>query len=270
MIRVFPFILFLFLACKEDTSSKVKLASYNGEDLYLSDISHKIPSLSEEDSLRYVNQLVEEWLRETIILGDAKKKVDVSKIKPFVQSYENELILGEYEKTLINEKLNTNVTQADILVFLENNELNFTGKDEYYQLRFGKFKSTISNLESVDALWEEKLWDSLTMYCSKFAEICQLDEKWMSLTELKQFLPQELLKPNVLKEEQYLQRSKDQFEYFLYLTDKKKESSTMNESVKAKIKNLILLERSNNILKEHKKELYQKELDDQKFKSYLN
>ncbi len=269
-MRFFPIVILFLFACKENTSSKVKLASYDGEDLFLSDISHKIPSLSAEDSVRYINQLVEEWLRETIILADAKKEIDLSTIKPFVKSYENELILGEYDKGLIEKKLNTSISETDILSFIEKNELDFSEEVEYYNLRFAKFKSSVSDLEKVDLLWEKKEWSSLTMYCSNFAEICQLDEKWMSLTELKQFLPAELLKTNVLKEKKYLQRSKDQFEYFLYLSDKKTASNTLDETSRAKIKELILLERSNEILKEHKKNLYQKELEDQKFKSYLN
>ncbi len=263
------FLLLLF-ACQNNQQREI-LAKFDGMALYQDEVIQSVPQLkSNQDTIAFLNQRAEEWMRSKMLLQEAKKSIDLKKINPLVENYQNELIILQFEKNLLDNALDTFISPTQIEQFAQREHVNFETEEELIKVKFGKFKSTVADLEKLDKFWDEKKWDKVEEYCGTFAEICLLKDEWQTLTELKQFFPDKVFDQNVFNKVGYSQKSFDSFEYFLSIVDYQEKSEGLSTHAKEKIKKLILLERSNKILKSYKEDLYNRSLENQKIKFYLN
>ena len=118
-----------------DDHSPVVAIVYNRE-LRSSDLEGLVPAgLSSEDSLTVVKNYVEQWIRQSVILAKAEKNVKTDFSRE-LQEYKNSLLAYAYERQIIDQLLDTLVTEAQI--------------EEYYSQHKDEFvlKSSI-----VKAVW---------------------------------------------------------------------------------------------------------------------
>lgn len=262
--------LLIIISCSSKKEENI-LADVNGEKLYLSDIVASIPSLdSGQDSMSFINQRAEQWTREQIILAQAKKEIESQETEKLIKDYRNQLLITQYENKLMSQNLDTIVREDEIISYIRDNNIDVDQGGPLVKAKFGKFRSNQPDLEKVDTLWQSKKWDKLKSYCGTFAEVCVLNDKWISLTELQQYFPKEIFNSDVLEKKGYHQKSGSRYEYFLSITDFQKKSEGISELDKQKIKKLILHARSKSFLKEYKEKLYQESLNNQKIKFYFN
>lgn len=263
--------LLTILSCTRGDKKENILADVNGTKLYQTDIVAGIPTFdSEQDSMRFINQLAEEWTREQIILAQAKKESTSKDIERLVDNYRNELLISQYEQNLINKNLDTIVTETQISDYIRDNNISIKKGGPMVIAKFGKIRNNKPDLEKIDSLWQSEKWEDIKTYCGTFAEVCKLTDDWISLTELQQYFSAEIFGSDVLKKKAYSQKSDNKYEYFLSIIDYKKESEGISPSEKIKVKKLILHNRSMEYLKAYKEKLYQESLDDQKIKFYFN
>src|SRR5579872_3285616 len=85
--------------------------------LYSSDLQSIIPKgRSKADSLSIILKYIDQWVNEQILLHQAKnnlseKQMDINKQ---IDDYKNALIIYEYEKELVRQKLDTVVNDDEI------------------------------------------------------------------------------------------------------------------------------------------------------------
>jgi hypothetical protein len=138
------FIVFLsgcsFFNKKVETDSDV-IARVNEELLYASDLEQLTKGLSSSDSLQVLRNYAETWVRKKLLLQKAKDNIsedDVS-IARNVEDYKEVLLLHEYEKELIQQKLDTAVSAQQLQDLYEKMKQDFLLPEDVYQIYYINF-----------------------------------------------------------------------------------------------------------------------------------
>ena len=125
-------------ACSKQTSSSEEdkgkqIAKVNTSILYASDLK-QIPQagLSKSDSLAFVQTYINKWAYNEIFYQQAVNYLTEEElnVEKELEEYKKELLTYKFQTKLINEKLDTNVTQAQIEEYYNNNAQNFLLKNK--------------------------------------------------------------------------------------------------------------------------------------------
>ena len=137
----------LLCSCKETEPKKdsrdIKdqiVATYKSNKLFYSDIEPMISSFtSSEDSTNLVSGAIDRWTKEVIFLEEAKRVIDQNEILDLVEDYKNSLILDRFENKLINEKLDTLISDQELLKYYNSNKSEYKLDGPIIRMLFAKF-----------------------------------------------------------------------------------------------------------------------------------
>jgi len=81
---------------------------------------------SSEDSALIINAYIERWLRNQVMLYEAKNQIeDMERIDEMVEDYRRSLILYDYEEQLTTAMLDTIVDNEEVIDYYEENQKDF-------------------------------------------------------------------------------------------------------------------------------------------------
>ena len=101
------------------------VASVYNRELHRSDLEGLVPAgLSAEDSTAVVKNYVEQWIRQAVILSKAEKNVKNDFARE-LQDYRNSLLAYAYERQIIDQLLDTLVTEAQIREYYNEHQNEF-------------------------------------------------------------------------------------------------------------------------------------------------
>lgn len=180
MNRMFSlFLIVLLSGCsffkkKVETDADV-IARVNDELLYASDLQQLTRGLNSNDSLQVLRNYAETWVRKKLLLQKAKDNIsedDVS-IARNIEDYKEVLLLHEYEKELIQQKLDTTVTAPQLAEWYEKMKQEFLLPEDVYQIYYINFDNDTLVNKQVRA-WISKPQSEedevqLEAYCREFA-----------------------------------------------------------------------------------------------------
>ena len=239
------------------------LVTVYGDELYYSDIQHLVSSgLSDEDSLKLVRTLCERWAKEQLLVQKAKINLPLiqQNVQAQVESYENSLLIYSYQKELLNQKLDTLVSEEEIESYYTKNKQNFILKDAVVRVSYIKLKKEVPYLWKAKRLYkkedeESKL--SLEDYCYQFADDYYLDDNWLYVDDTFKAFPESYTSRNLYKGKN-IEFVDDDYYYFLHVKKyKSKGSVSPLEMVSNQIQSIIINKRKINFLKHVEMDLYQ-------------
>jgi len=242
------------------------LVTVYGDELYYSDIQHLVSSgLSDEDSLKLVRTLCERWAKEQLLVQKAKINLPLiqQNVQAQVESYENSLLIYSYQKELLNQKLDTLVSEEEIESYYTKNKQNFILKDAVVRVSYIKLKKEVPYLWKAKRLYkkedeESKL--SLEDYCYQFADDYYLDDNWLYVDDTFKAFPESYTSRNLYKGKN-IEFVDDDYYYFLHVKKyKSKGSVSPLEMVSNQIQSIIINKRKINFLKHVEMDLYQNAL----------
>lgn len=180
------FLLALLASCsffgKKKVSSADAIARVHDEYLYASDVMYITKGLKGKDSTDALKNYAENWMRKKLLLQKAIENIpeDDLGITKKVEDYRESLLLYEYEKALINQKLDTVVSTQILDTTYERLKNNFPLKQDVYLVFFIKLKKDAPNLAQARK-WITKPKDEddrnqLEGYCKEFASSYLLDK----------------------------------------------------------------------------------------------
>lgn len=197
--KSYLFILLVLASCsyfRSDEDKNEPLARAFDRYLYRSDISGIIPpGTSARDSIRIAEGFINNWVRQNVILTQAEKNVTYDKnyIDRQLEDYRNSLIIFSYEQELIRQKLDTVISEKEILDYYRNNPADFELKKSIIKARYIKLKQDAPKRHIVKKWFVSEEGNdlaSLEMYCEKYASAYSLtDSSWLFLDELTAFIP---------------------------------------------------------------------------------
>lgn len=262
-ITISSFATFVILACQpaESNHSNTEiLATAFGENLYLSDLSSKLEnSTNSSDSQFVISRHVDNWLMDKILYQEAQKEIKISKkLNQKVEDYKKSLYIYELENLILDQSLNTNISQAELDTFYNKNLVDFKLDESVARILYIKVPTELDN-DTLKDYWKTEDLPALSTLLEKTSALSMLElNEWYPHSKLKNLMPEKLFKKiNFSKTDNY-SLSTDKSKYYVKVLEniKSKEQAPVN-FVEQNIRDRILHNRTQKILKEKRQAFYQ-------------
>ena len=266
----------------QKSSKEVVVAECYGKYLYESDLQGIVPEgASIMDSIQRVSTFIDSWIKRQVLIHQAENNLDKAKLdlKKQMEEYRNSLIIYEYESQLINQKLDTVVSEDEIAEYYEQNKEDFQLRNTMVRVAYvilnededkdNKQKATFQKLLSdPDTL----LLQNIDILANYYAVKSYVDvDQWMRLDDLTNIIPIEIFNAeSFLKKNKFVCFDMNKYIYMVRFVDYLLEESTSPlEMVSDNIKSVILARRKQEMLEKMKTSLYEKAKRDRAFEVYV-
>ena len=262
----------------QKSSKEVVVAECYGKYLYESDLKGIIPEgASIMDSIQYASTFIDSWIRREVLIHQAESNLNMEELdlKKQLEEYRNSLVIYAYETQLINQKLDTLISEDEIAEYYEQHKEDFQLRNTMVRVAYviipedSKQKATFQKLMSdPDTLLLQNI-DVLAMY---YAAKSYLDvDHWMRLDELTNIVPIEIFNAeSFLKKNRFVCFDMNEHTYMVRFVEYLLEESTSPlEMVRDNIKSVILAQRKQAMLERMKTSLYEKAKRDRAFEVYV-
>lgn len=186
---VFIAMVMLLASCSLFKKKKVQdadvVARVNDEYLYASDLSNITKGLTGADSLTALKSYAESWTRKKLLLQKASENIEEDDlgISKKVEDYRESLLLYEYEKALINQKLDTNFTAQEMSAWYEKMKGDFTLQTDVYRVQFIRIDKNTEDIAKAKK-WilnpkDEEETEKMKAFVKEFSQGYSLDDGGM-------------------------------------------------------------------------------------------
>ena len=261
----------LFFSCSkaqkkvEETGKLV--AKINTGNLYLADLEEVVPNqLSKQDSAAFAQAYINKWASNEVFYPQALNYLgeDELNIEKELESYQKDLIAYRFQKKLIDDKLDTLVTPAQIEDYYNNNSQFFLLKNNIVKVLYVKTPASIPNLEKLKKLCysnSPKDAEQLKSLCIQYANNYFMnDNTWLMFDDLKKEMTQlkEVPDYSIQKGKIFEFTDATSF-YFLKIIDLKSKNTLSPLNFEAgNIKNMLINQRKQTLISSIKKDFFDK------------
>lgn len=128
-ISLLAFLLLSLASCKNAEEPSPLVAKVYGYELRMDDLAGLVgEGVSEEDSVAIVDNYVDQWVRQTVMLAKAEKNVKEDFSRQ-MNEYRNSLLIYAYERQIVEQLLDTVVTDAQMEEYYESHGSQFLLKN---------------------------------------------------------------------------------------------------------------------------------------------
>ena len=266
-------ILFVVFSCNQKKEHPGAIARVNDQYLYEDDLRNALPeNYTPDDSIRFRINFINTWAKNQLLLQKAELNINTAdEIDELVKKYRTELLIDRYKEALLMQKLDTVITESDIMDYYNNNKELYRLNEKLLQLKYihidknlAKNKELIEQFKSNDsaavhALEEEKL---------KFISSNLNDSIWVSFQDVKKMLPF-LAKEKKLKKIKFLQKEDSLGVYLVAIKNVLDRNDIAPESyVEPLIRKMILHKRKLELIKDIEKTLLEDATQKKEFETY--
>ena len=262
----------------QKNSKEVVVAECYGKYLYESDLKGIVPEgASIMDSIQCTSTFIDSWIRRQVLIHQAESNLNKEELdlKQQLEEYRNSLVIYAYESQLINQKLDTLISEDEIAEYYEQHKEDFQLRNTMVRVAYviipedSKQKANFQKLMSdPDTLLLQNI-DVLAMY---YAAKSHLDvDHWMRLDELTNIVPIEIFNAeSFLKKNKFVCFDMNEYTYMVrfveYLLE---ESISPLDMVRTNIKSVILAQRKKALLDKMQASVYEKAKRDRAFEVYV-
>ena len=260
------FISCLAISCKWLGKEEEKpIAKAYDKLLYLKDLDGLVPkNVHGNDSAAMVLAFIDQWQHEQVMQHQAETNVNIDnqKIQNQLETYRRSLIRFQYEQSLIQQKLDTLVTDQEVQQYYHDNEENFQLKKTILKVAYIKLSENAPKISMVKKLFISKDLrdvDLLEKYCFKYSpNFSLMDTAWHYSEELEQIFPvSKLGEGNFNNLNRIFEISENNTLYLIILQGSKfRDSLSPLVFEKENIKNLILNQRKLALINQMEKEVF--------------
>ena len=265
-----------FLQCNVlENSDKSVVAEVNDNKLFKTDLSEIIPSdIGATDSAILANEYIEKWVKQELLIQKANENLSVEQkdVSRELREYRNSLIIYKYKNELMRQRMDTTVTDDQIVQFYNANSENFKLSKNIVKAVFAKIPNEVSNpslIKSLSADTSEEGLSELKEYCLQYAKGFDIFiDNWVDFETVRNNIPQE-----IENAEQFLTRNNqielnDSNYYYLVRIQEYKLKNELAplEYMNNNIKNLILNQRKIEFLRQIEETIYTEGIQQNKFK----
>ncbi len=271
--------LFLATSCGPlaDPTKGIVVARVHNKYLYESDIRGVVPAgTARKDSVVLVQSYIHSWVRKQLVIRQAErnltqKQQDFSKA---LEEYRSSLLVFAYESALVNQKLDTLVTEREIEQYYNLNRRSFVLKHNIVKVVYvvlpidsreiPRFRKLLSDKDTVVSANVESL--ARQHAYSYFIG----DETWVRFDDLLAQLPIETYNQELfLRNNRYIEINDDPFIYLIRFKDFLiTESIPPLEVEYDNIRNIILNLRRQDLIRSMHQQIYEQALRDKSFEVY--
>ncbi|MEI6697047.1 MAG: hypothetical protein WCO13_13390 [Bacteroidota bacterium] len=265
----------LLMGCSTKDKEDVVATAFDYQ-LFKSDLKGIIPiGTTKSDSIAIIKNFINNWIRQKIVLNRAEKNLS-SDQKDFtlqIENYRNSLLVYSYESKLINQLLDTVVSNEQIQAYYDKNADNFLLKDNIIKVNYVKLGVNSPNKAKIKSLLFSKNENKnqLIDLCSKQAVNFYLeDDEWLLFNDLLKEIPIETYNQEAfLKNNRTIETVDENYYYLINVKDFKiKESISPLSFEKDNIRNIIINKRKLELINKMHNELFDEAVKKNDFKIY--
>ncbi len=243
------------------------LARVHNKTLYLSELEGMVPDDAPiEDSMRIVENYVNRWAREALLLYEAERNLPKDlNLDKLVRDYRASLIKANYEKILVERLLDSTITREELQTFYNQNKEQYQLQTPIIQCNFLKVAKPMPDEEDLRIWWGDpqgEYFDRLVAYANQHALAHHLeDSTWHKVADIAVLMPSGMLDPQNLSAPREMMREDDEYAYFFRLLDVKRQGELAPLSfIEEQARRTILHKRKIKLLEDKKEDLYAVEL----------
>jgi hypothetical protein len=226
MKSIFTYLLVIMtlFSCEEDKQEVGAVARVNDKYLYPEDMNLSFAEgLSKEDSLLYRNNYIKIWATKELLLEKARINIEDTdgEIATLVKNYEKELLIDRYKKAVLQQELDTVITEQDIDQYYEANKNVYKLNEDLIQLKYIHFSNELSDRKDLIKLFKSDKAEDLEVLIGRELEFFSFtfnDSIWLSSIEVEKKLTF-LREEGDLKKNQYIQKEDSLGVYLLAVRD---------------------------------------------------
>jgi hypothetical protein len=229
------------------------IARVGMKQLYFEDMKDFIPqNLSEKDSIAFMKNYIDKWIREQVILEKAKmtlsdKQKDVTEQ---LEQYKNALLINKFEQSLISKQLDTNITEEEMQAFYDKHKGEMKLRENIILPLFIRLPKNTPNLAGVK-IWchsdKEADIDRLVKLAFKLnGEFIYEDNGWYVFREFFKKIPVDISpsEEQFLRTNHFIEFKDSTDQYFLNIKNYKLKNDIPPYAFETQeIKNIILNKR---------------------------
>lgn len=258
-------------------SDSPALAKVHNRYLYVSDIVDIIPeNISPRDSISLVRSYVNDWVRTNVMIYQAQQNLppDQLDFSKQLEDYRNSLVIYHYETQLINQNLDTIISDIEIEEYYNSHLTDFELKENITKAIYIITENNPEDEDQFDqifALPDSSMFDSLYYYSEINALSSYLDTtNWVSFFNIQQIVPIETYNRELfLKNNRFIKISTDRYIYFVKFIDFKIKDDISPLAFKRNdIYNIIISRRKVKLAKKVRKDIYDRALKNKEFEIY--
>lgn len=248
-----------------DNSKPQAIARAHDKYLYLSDLEGLIPpGISKADSSNLIKRYVRSWINKQLVIYEASHKLDLdeAEVERKVLDYRYALMIHEYQKLYINEKLDNTVTEDEIKDYYEQHKDNFKLRQNIIKCQFVKLPTEVPRLDNFRRLFNSEnlnQTDELKSYCYQYATTFHMDSTWVNFDEVIANTPMVSIdnKIRFIRNNHTYETQDDLYRYFLRILDYRiSDEISPLEWVKDDIERIIINKRKVKLAKELEEGIY--------------
>ncbi|MBX2870585.1 MAG: hypothetical protein KTR30_00740 [Saprospiraceae bacterium] len=247
----------------ETDEKGILLAKVYNKSLYSQELDGLFPKeATADDSLKVLNSYVEKWVKEALVLHEAELHIPSDlNIDKLVRDYRASLIRNSYEELLVEELLDSTISQAELTEFYEKNKEQYQLETPIIRCHFLKVPLPVPEGGKVRRWWNSKDpadLATLIEYSNNYADAHILeDSSWYNVNDIAVELPSGTLTANNIGTKREFTQRDGEFQYFFRLFELKnrKEIAPLGY-IEGQARKVILHKRKLKLLEDTKSDLY--------------
>ncbi len=261
----------------DSNNQEEPLARVFEEYLYPSDLSEAItPGTSPQDSLVIAKRFVETWVKDQLMLNRAEQALSEEQMnfEKQIEQYRLSLLIFSYRQKLLQQKLDTLVTEEEIQTYYDANVNNFMLNQDVIKGTFIKIPLTAPRVNELRRWsWNSRPEDleQMEKYCISYADkFSDFNDTWVYFNSIKVQLPMKISQPSrYLSYNKNIETTDSQFRYLLHVTDLITEGEAAPlELVSEDIISIILNKRKMEFIQDLEQRVYNDGVNRNQFEIY--
>jgi hypothetical protein len=253
------------------------VARVNENYLYVEDIQSLIgEDVSEEDSTLIVNNFINRWATQQLLIDKAKFNLSIEKQKEFdelVSNYKNELYSTAYADALVVKRLDTTFQLNEIEEYYNEHLENFRLNEDLVKLRFINLHNNVDydDLKKKFIRFNEADKSDLDKISLQFKSYSFNDSVWVAAKSVyNRIVPlNDVNKSQLLKKSNFLQLEDSLEVYLVYVNDVLlRNDQAPLEYATSTIKQILLNKRKADLVKELEKDITRDAIENKQFEIY--
>ena len=262
----------------DKNKKEVVLAECYGKYLYESDLKGMVPeNANVMDSIQIVSNFIDSWVKRQVLIHQAENNLNKEELdlKKQLDEYRNSLVIYAYESQLINQKLDTVVSEDEIEAYYEQNKENFQLRNTMVRVAYVILSEDSEQRDLFYKLMSDPdtlLLQNIDIQATYYAVKNYLDvDHWMRLDELTNIVPIEIFNTeSFLKKNKFVCFDMNERTYMVRFVDYLLEENTSPlDMVRDNIKSVILAHRKQAMIEKMRASLYEKAKKERAFEVYV-
>jgi hypothetical protein len=281
MIRicVYMVVVFLFVSSCKRNEETVPLVQVGDRILYLHQLKKVMPrNLTTSDSTLWADDYITKWIKKELLILKAESNLSAEQknVREELEEYRNSLIIFRYKDELMNQKMDTVVSQQEISDYYEHHKDKFFLTQDILKAIYIKIPLEVADPELLKNLCIDEnpnKISELDEYCLSFAKrYDKFDDNWVSARMVLDHTPAKVDDlSRFLRRNKFIESKDDDFYYLVCIRDFRFIGQPAPiDYVESQVKNLILNARKMQFLKKVEEDVYKEGITNNRIKIFNN